>query len=266
MIARIYNKVKSLSALLLAALALPLLASCDEHEPISHDIYDYVLCDDHRTMTLEGYKSQLVYTDVETQSQHLTVSEYKALEAEKKVKYTISRDCVHAVGVIFAIEDEKHKAMAVMLPEIRDIAFADSLGMEFGTSGDEKAFDGYVNCVAMRNTINNKTGNGSPLGHAVFDSHTFGQSDFIPSYAEAKLLFMRVDAVNHVIGTLIDLGHDGDLISKEPRNGSCWYWTSTEDSKDMPNRAWLCSMATGGFQQTPKTELHNARVIVELNY
>lgn len=260
----IFHRLRFLSVMMLAVLLLPLLVSCDEHEPISHDIYDYVLCDDHSTMTLDGYTAQLVY--VNGKNERLSASDYLSLPKTDRSDYSISRDCIHAVGVVFGIEDDNHKAMAVMLQEIHDIAFADSLGMDLGTSGDVTMFDGYVNSVSMCNTVDRKTGHGSPLGQYVFASHTFGQSDFIPSYAESKLLHMRVRAVNRVISRLIELGHDGDLISTDSKDGSCWYWTSTEDKDDMANRAWLCSMATGGFQQTPKTELHNSRVIVELNY
>lgn len=45
-------------------------------------------------------------------------------------------------------------------------------------------------------------------------------------------------------------------------DGDCWYWTSTEDEVDKENRAWLCSMKTGAFQQTPKTQEHRARAII----
>jgi len=226
----------TIKILLLAAI-MPLFASCDDHVAIDTSTHiGHILCDDHRTLSLEAYKAQMD-----------------------------SSSSVNAVAVVFALENEQHGTLAVMLDEIPHIAFADSL-MSLGTSCDVSAYDGYKNSVSMCNTYDSRTGHGSPLGRYVFSSHTFGQSDFIPSCQEARLLHSQVYEVNRVIRELQSLGVSADEISTTSAGGACWYWTSTEDASDKNNRSWLCSMATGGIQQTPKTEHHSARAIVELNY
>lgn len=209
------------------------LSSCDEHEEVSRFIsVGDVLCDDHSVIPLEEYLG----------SSHLS-----------------------AVGVVFALADDSHPLLAVLLEELPPVAFCDSLGMSNGTSCSTTAFDGYANTVAMRNS--QKDGHGSPLADAVFASHRFGQSDYIPSYGECRLLFRSVSAVNNTIRVLRDRDQmpQWKEIETLPADGACWYWTSTEDSQDQPNKAWLCSMATGGFQQTPKCEPHPARCIVAVN-
>ena len=206
-----------------------MLASCDEHEPIDPDLHiGYVLCDDHTAMPLEQFKAQ---------------------------------SHINAVGVIFAESTDDHPAMAVMLDEIPVIAFSDTLGMKQGTSGDVTAYDGNTNTIALANTIDTNTGHGSPIADYVFRNHTFGQSDFIPSVAEMRLLSQSRATVNEVIREL-----GGDMISSDPTNGSCWYWTSTEVKENETSQAWLCSAANGGIQPTPKDERHPARAIVYLYY
>lgn len=206
-----------------------ILVSCDEHEPIDPDIHvGYVLCDDHTAMSLEQFKTQ---------------------------------SHINAVGVVFAEASEDHPAMAVMLNEISPISFADTLGMKQGTSGDLTAYDGNTNTITLANTKDSKTGYGSPLADYVFRNHAFGQSDFIPSVAEMRLLSQTRAIVNEVISEL-----GGDIVSADPTNGSCWYWTSTEVKENESNQAWLCSAANGGVQPTPKDERHPARAIVYLYY
>lgn len=203
------------------------LASCDEHEPIDPDFHvGYVLCDDHTVMPLEKFKAQ---------------------------------SHINAVGVVFAEATESHPAMAVMLNEIPPTAFADSLGMKQGTSGDVAAYDGNTNTISLTNTKDSNTGYGSPLADYVF--RTNSASHFIPSVAEMRLLMQSRNTVNETIGEL-----DGDLISTDPTGGKCWYWTSTEVKENEANQAWLCSAVNGGIQPTPKDEHHPARAIVYLYY
>lgn len=216
-----------LSSLAFAGLLCFLLCSCDEHEPMDSNIHPgFVLCDGHQVVTLDAYRQ----------------------DASLK-----------AVGVVFAGATNDHPVLAVLLDELYPIEYADTLGLDFKTSGSVTDFDGYANSVAMRNGASK--GYGSPLGEAVFDSHRFGQSDYVPSYAEARLLYQSLSVVNDVIREV-----GGTPVSTDSSDGSCWYWTSTEDNDDRGNRAWLCSMASGGLQQTPKTEAHPARIIVALNY
>ena len=248
--------VFALACLLVSTLAL--FTSCDEHDPVDLDIHvGYVLCDDHQVMSLDAYRNA----------------------AHK-----------NAVGVIFATATDSHPALAVMLFEHEGIQFTNKIPLGCGTSGDYQACDGYLNSVNMYNTLEEEEFSDtipdptpenpdntkivkrkeyyySPLGQWVFASHQNLQSDHIPSCAEARLLQQNVGVVNTVIAELITLGSvDAVPVSTSTVDDDCWYWTSTEDSDDQENRAWLCSMATPGFLQTPKIERHKARAIVALNY
>lgn len=231
-----------------------LFTSCDEHEPIDNDIHTgYILCDDHSVMSLEAFK----------EVSHLA-----------------------PVGVIFSAGSTEHPDLAVMLFENDGIQYTNKIPLECNTSGDVTGLDGYVNSVGMFNTYEEEEFNDtvpdressdpdafkivkrkeyyfSPLGQWVFASHEYGQSDYIPSYSEARLLQQNVHHVNSIIRELVKLGFEAQEIAT---SGDCWYWTSTEDADDDANRAWLCSMGSPGFQQTPKFEPHKARAIVALNY
>lgn len=247
-----------LACLLVSAVVL--LTSCDEHDPLDTDIHiGYVLCDDHQVMSLSEFKN------------------------------TAHRN---AVGVIFATATPERPALAVMLFEHEGIQFTNKIPLGCDTSGDYQAYDGYVNCVSMFNTLEEEVFTDtipdptpenpdnvkyvkrteyyySPLGQWVFDSHYHRQSDYIPSCAEARLLQQNVGTVNRVIMELIALGNTEAVpinVGTGEDDDDCWYWTSTEDADDDKNRAWLFSMATPGFQQTPKTECHKARAIVAINY
>lgn len=207
-----------------------MLSSCDDHLAVDHSVVPgKVLCNDHSTMDLESYLSQ---------------------------------DRVRCVGVVFAGRTSEHPALAVLLKEIPALSFSDTL-VNCGTSTSTQDYDGYGNTVKIRNS-----GYSSPLASYVFDSHAFEQSDYIPSYAEMKLLSLNADIVNSVMRVLRDHHPDQavDLLSVTSDAGSCWYWTSTEDSVDTRNMAWLASMATGGFLQTSKLKRHPARAIVALSY
>ncbi len=86
----------------------------------------------------------------------------------------------------------------------------------------------------------------------------FGQSAYLPSVAEMRLLFDVRDLINPVIercgGT--PLAATGD---------SAWYWTSTEVEGQAAHKAWLYSLTSGAVQETPKTESHLLRPIMTLN-
>lgn len=244
---KIMKMIWGFAPLLLAASAL---VSCDEHEPVDLDQHvGYILCDDHSVLSMEDFKA---------------------------------KGHVQPVGVLFATATDDRPALAVMLFEHEGIQFTNKIPLECNTSGDVTKYDGYVNSVGMYNTfeeeeLNDTTYNGngemevskhkvyyySPLGQWVFASHEYGQSDYVPSYSEARLLQQNVAFVNGVIRNLREQGYAADTIAV---TGDCWYWTSTEDGDDEENRAWLCSMGSPGFQQTPKTEAHKARAIVALNY
>ena len=96
------------------------------------------------------------------------------------------------------------------------------------------------------------------MAETAFSAWRYGQSAYIPSVAEMRLLFSSRSFVN----TLIER-FGGDRISSEPDN--CWYWTSTEVSGQTTVKAWLYSLGTGTMQETPKTETYPVRLIVTIN-
>lgn len=204
-----------------------IVCSCDEHEPLDNNIYvGFILTDDHQAVSLQSYEA-----------------------ASKN----------NAVGVIFATHTAEHPMLAVMLNEMQDLQFSDSLGFVQGTSADITSYDGFVNTASLQNTFDEKTGHGSPLADAVFRYHHYGQSDYIPSVSEMRLLVNALPVVNPVIERL-----HGTPISQS--HADCWYWTSTEVEENRGNQAWLLSAANGAVQETPKDEYHPARAIVALNY
>lgn len=197
--------------------------SCDNHEPIDRDIHvGYVLCNDHSCMDTASYFNQ----------------------TKRK-----------AVGVVFAEKTDEHPALAVMFDEVDEV-FCDSVGMINGTSTDVTSFCGFKNTVAMYNSYSAETGNGSPLAMKMINFHANGQSDYLPSVAEQRLLASSSRVINPVLERL-----GGTPIALE---GDCWYWTSTEVEDNPGVQAWLCSADNGRFLATPKTQRHKARAIVEI--
>lgn len=222
-------KVYTILCVLAVLAVMSVFVSCDEHEPIDLGIYTgFVLCDDHRAMSIDAYEAQ---------------------------------DEVKAVGVIFATETEDHPILAVMLNEISSVQFSDSLNFEQGTSADVEAYDGLTNTSSLQNSYDTKNSHGSPMAEKVFRAHEYGQSDYIPSVAEMRLLVSSLSVVNPIIERL-----KGTPVSTQSSKGTCWYWTSTEVASNQGNQAWLVSAVNGAYQETPKDEYHPARVIVSLNY
>lgn len=197
--------------------------SCDNHEPIDRDIHvGYVLCNDHSCMDTASYFNQ----------------------TKRK-----------AVGVVYAEKTDDHPALAVMFDEVNEV-FCDSVGMVNGTSTDVTSFCGFKKTVAMYNSYSAETGNGSPLAMEMINFHANGQSDYLPSVAEQRLLASSSRVINPVLERL-----GGTPIALE---GDCWYWTSTEVEDNPGVQAWLCSADNGRFLATPKTQRHKARAIVEI--
>ena len=211
-----------LSMMLMIAITI-FSTSCDNHEPIDRDIHvGYVLCNDHSCMDTASYFNQ----------------------TKRK-----------AVGVVFAEKTDEHPALAVMFDEVNEV-FCDSVGMVNGTSTDVTSFCGFKNTVAMYNSYSAETGKGSPLAMEMINFHTNGQSDYLPSVAEQRLLASSSRVINPVLKRL-----GGTPIALE---GDCWYWTSTEVEDNPGVQAWLCSADNGRFLPTPKTQRHKARAIVEI--
>lgn len=143
---------------------------------------------------------------------------------------------------------------AVYLHDIDRKEFADSIGIAQGTSADISAYDGNANTFA----IFAATGCGSPAGRAVFDMWRYGQSAYIGSVAEMRLLHQSKPYINGIISAL-----GGDPLPDEAEES--WYWTSTEVDGQQTAKAWLYSVSSGAIQETPKAQAHKVRPIVTLN-
>ena len=150
-----------------------------------------------------------------------------------------------AVGVVFYLNRDSETAAE---------AFADSIGVNQGTSSDVTALDGNANTFALFHT----TDASSPLAKSVFDIWSYGQSAYIPSVAQMRLLYGVKAEVNQSIGLC-----GGDLLPDNPDR--CWYWTSTEVKGQQTAKAWLYSVGSGAMQETPKLQAHKARAIITIN-
>ncbi len=142
---------------------------------------------------------------------------------------------------------------AVYLYDVPALQFCDSLGVSQGTSTDLSALDGKENTYA----IMSKKEVHSPLANAVFSMWAYGQSAYVPSVAQYKLLYANKAMVNKVIKQC-----GGDPLPDTADD--CWYWSSTEVSGAQTGQAWLFSMESGTIQETPKTVNAKLRPIVTI--
>ena len=110
----------------------------------------------------------------------------------------------------------------------------------------------------MYKSYDENTHHGSPLAMKMMAYHENGQSDYIPSVAEMRLLCHAAPVINKVIA---ELGGMPLQLS-----GDCWYWTSTEVASNKELHAWLISSVNGGILATPKNQAHRARAIVRVSY
>lgn len=162
-----------------------------------------------------------------------------------------------AIAVVFDTEQRdgtEGNGYAVYLWEIAPQAFADSLGIEQGTSADIEAFDGNMNTFALYDTRETA----SPMAEAVFDLWRYGQSAYVPSVAQMRLLYAIREAVNPFIERC-----GGDPLPSADTD--CWYWTSTEVAGQETAKAWLYSLGSGAIQETPKIQAHRVRPIITIN-
>ena len=201
------------------------LASCDGHHefPDTSMKVGHVLCTDGRVMALE--------------------------ECDRQNKVPIA--------VVFHLNnDEKTEGngYAVYIRDLPDEALPDSVGVAQGTSADLYAQDGNTNTFKMYAN----SGCGSPAANAVFSMWRYGQSAYIPSVAQMRLLYVAKPYINHVIEKC-----GGDPLPDEA--DEVWYWTSTEVAGQETSKAWLYSLGSGAMQETPKLQLHKIRPIVTLN-
>lgn len=139
------------------------------------------------------------------------------------------------------------------LNDLAPLAFADSLGIKQGTSADAYALDGNQNTYALMSQRNV----GSPIADAVFELWRYGQSAYIPSVAQLRLLKETRGYINQGI---VAIG--GEPITDTP--DGCWYWSSTEVAGQETAKAWLYSLSQGAMQETPKTQNHKVRPIITI--
>lgn len=162
-----------------------------------------------------------------------------------------------AIAIVFHINrsgDTEGYGYAVYLRDLAPAAFADSLGISQKTSADVIAMDGNENTFAMSATKEVS----SPLAKAVFDLWRYGQSAYVPSVAQMRLLYSMKEVINPIIEKC-----GGESLPDMADN--CWYWTSTEVDGQQTAKAWLYSVGSGAMQETPKTQPHRARPIITLN-
>lgn len=208
--------------MLLAALFI----ACDGHKEFPDDSLSvcHILCTDGQTMNYEVYK-----------------------ESGKE-----------AIAVVFYVNHDLETegcGYAVYLWNMEPLAFADSIGTAQGTSADTDALDGNSNTYSMYVG----KGIGSPLAVQVFDLWRYGQSAYIPSVAQMRLLKSAKDIINPYI-----IGCGGEPLPEDA--DVCWYWTSTEVKGQEDDKAWLYSLQSGAIQETPKSHNHKSRPIITINY
>ena len=158
------------------------------------------------------------------------------------------------IAIVFHInqtDNMEGTGYAVYLWDIASAEFSDSIGVKQTTSANVTAYDGNSNTYAMY------ASGVSPAADEVFNMWHYGQSAYIPSVAQMRLLYQAKNVVNAYIQRC-----GGDVISDNP--DECWYWTSTEVKDQESAKAWLYSLASGALQETPKEQPHKIRPIITL--
>ena len=210
---------------ILAVAATVLLTACDEHQD---------------------------FPDTAMKVTHILTTDGKVMPYE-----TYEQSCKQAIAVVFNVnqrEEMEGNGYAVYLWDMTPKAFADSLGVEQGTSADIAAYDGNENTFALYDTEETA----SPMAESVFALWKYGQSAYVPSVAQMRLLYAARGIINPVIEKC-----GGDPLPTEA--DECWYWTSTEVEGQQTVKAWLYSTASGTMQETPKTQAHKVRPIITIN-
>lgn len=159
------------------------------------------------------------------------------------------------VAVVFHVNenpDADGLGYAVWLNEMPPVALADSLGVSQNTSVSLQDFEGNANTYSM--FIGDVP---SPAARQVFSMWSHGQSAYIPSMGQIRLLYKTREIINPII-----LKSGGDIIPLD--DNACWYWTSTEVAGQEPYKAWLYSLGAGQGLETPKDENHKIRPIITI--
>ena len=201
----------------------------------------FTSCDEHRDFLDTGMKIGHVLC---TDGNVMSFQQYEVSDKE-------------AIAVVFHTNTDTEiegEGYAVYLHDLYPEMFADSIGVAQKTSADLTAFDGNENTFNMFST----SGMGSPLAKSVFDLWRYGQSAYIPSVAQMRLLHISKQYVNPIINKC-----GGEPLPDEA--GECWYWTSTEVEGQETAKAWLYSMGSGSLQETPKDQAHKSRPIITIN-
>lgn len=209
----------------LTLMAAALLAACDAHieEPDTAVKVGHVLCTDGKSLSYESY------------------------EGSGK----------EAIAIVFYLNRDPETAgngYAVYLHDLPAEAFADSMGVAQGTSADLTAYDGNENTFALYDTQDVS----SPMAMQVFDLWHYGQSAYVPSVAQMRLLYAAKGLINPFIAAC-----GGDPLPDEADD--CWYWTSTEVEGQETAKAWLYSIGSGAMQEPPKIQAHRVRPIITIN-
>ena len=198
----------------------------------------FVSCDEHREFPDTAMKTcDILCTDGK-------VVRFEDMESQGK----------KPIAVVFHInqtDNMEGTGYAVYLWDIASAEFSDSIGVKQTTSANVTAYDGNSNTYAMY------ASGVSPAADEVFNMWHYGQSAYIPSVAQMRLLYQAKNAVNTYIQRC-----GGEVISDNP--DECWYWTSTEVKDQESAKAWLYSLASGALQETPKEQPHKIRPIITL--
>ena len=198
----------------------------------------FVSCDEHRDFPDTAMKTcDILCTDGK-------VVRFEDMQSQGK----------KPIAVVFHInqtDNMEGTGFAVYLWDIASAEFSDSIGVKQTTSANVTAYDGNSNTYAMH------ASGVSPAADEVFNMWHYGQSAYIPSVAQMRLLYQAKNAVNTYIQRC-----GGEVISDNP--DECWYWTSTEVKDQESAKAWLYSLASGALQETPKEQSHKIRPIITL--
>lgn len=198
----------------------------------------FVSCDEHRDFPDTAMKTcDILCTDGK-------VVRFEDMQSQGK----------KPIAVVFHInqtDNMEGTGYAVYLWDIASAEFSDSIGVKQTTSASVTAYDGNSNTYAMY------ASGVSPAADEVFNMWHYGQSAYIPSVAQMRLLYQAKNVVNAYIQRC-----GGDVISDNP--DECWYWTSTEVKDQESAKAWLYSLASGALQETPKEQPHKIRPIITL--
>lgn len=200
----------------------------------------FMACDTHRDFPDTAMKPcHILCTDGKV----LSVPDFKQSEKQP-------------IAVVFHINHDENtggNGYAVYLWDLDPLAFADSIGIKQNTSADIAALDGFENTFALLDARETS----SPLAEKVFDLWRYGQSAYIPSVAQMRLLYHAKEQINPVIKMC-----GGDELPDVADD--CWYWTSTEVNEQQTAKAWLYSMGSGTIHDTPKIQAHKSRAIITL--